>query len=93
MVRTLLLLVLCAGAWGSWAESEMRPVLMGVALNVADIERSEKYYSEIFNLRRTFQYSPSGGPVIEIGLGNKDGKRANNKDCLLYTSPSPRDRG
>ena len=74
MVRALLLLVLCGGAWGSWAESEMRPVLMGVALNVADIERSEKYYSQIFNLRRTFQYPPSGGPVIEIGLGNKDGK-------------------
>ena len=74
MIRVLVLLMLGIFAGSVWAESEMRPVLMGVALNVSDIGRSEKYYSEIFNLKRTFQYPPSGGPIIEIGLGNKDGK-------------------
>ena len=42
-----------------------------VALNVADIPRAEKFYSEVFGLVRTFQYPPEGEP-IEIGLGRPD---------------------
>ena len=39
-----------------------------VALNVADIPRAEKFYTEVFGMVRTFQYPPEGEP-IEIGLG------------------------
>ena len=39
-----------------------------VALNVADLARSEKFYSEVFGLERTFQFPQEGDP-IEIGLG------------------------
>lgn len=39
-----------------------------VGLNVADIPRAEKFYSEVFGMVRTFQYPPEGEP-IEIGLG------------------------
>ena len=38
------------------------------ALNVADLARSEKFYSEVFGLERTFQFPQEGDP-IEIGLG------------------------
>ncbi|MDP6581569.1 MAG: VOC family protein [Vicinamibacterales bacterium] len=42
-----------------------------VALNVADLARAERFYSEVFGLVRTFQYPPQGDP-IEIGLGRPD---------------------
>jgi len=42
-----------------------------VALNVADIPRAEKFYTEVFGLVRTFQFPPEGEP-IEIGLGRPD---------------------
>ncbi len=41
--------------------------LNAVALNVADIPRAEKYYTEVFGMRRVFQY-PAEGTPIEIGL-------------------------
>ena len=50
-------------------ESEIS--LGSVALNVADIPRVEKFYTEVFGLVRTFQYPPQGEP-IEIGLGRPD---------------------
>ena len=41
----------------------------GVAINVADVERSEKFYEEVFGLKRTFRYPPEGeGKLIEIGM-------------------------
>ena len=38
------------------------------ALNVADLARSKKFYSEVFGLERTFQFPQEGDP-IEIALG------------------------
>jgi len=46
--------------------------LGSVALNVADIARAEKFYSEVFGLERTFQFPPDGNNLIEIGLGHPD---------------------
>ena len=41
--------------------------LNAIALNVADIPRAEKYYTEVFGMKRVFQY-PTEGTPIEIGL-------------------------
>ena len=40
---------------------------MGVGINVADVARAEKFYTEVFGLRRTFQFPPQGEPM-EVGL-------------------------
>jgi|TARA_B100001123_G_C15078889_1_gene934805 catechol 2,3-dioxygenase-like lactoylglutathione lyase family enzyme len=44
---------------------------LGVGINVADIPRAEKFYTEVFGLVRTFQFPPdgTGDEIIEIGLG------------------------
>ena len=75
-MKLVLLVVACLFFGDAWAKSELKPVLMGVGINVEDLERAEKFYSEVFNLRRPFQYPPTGGPVIEVGLGNPDGEGA-----------------
>ena len=46
--------------------------MSSVALNVKDIARSEKFYSEMFGLERTFEFE-SQGNLIEIGLGRPGG--------------------
>ena len=46
--------------------------MSSVALNVTDIERSEKFYNEVFGLERTFEFE-SQGSLIEIGLGRPGG--------------------
>ena len=48
--------------------------LGAVALNVADIPRAERFYTEVFGLVRTFQFPPDGEDkdLIEIGLGRPD---------------------
>lgn len=39
------------------------------ALNVADIERSEQFYEQVFGLKRTFRYPPEGGgAIIDVGM-------------------------
>ena len=58
-----------ANAQAGAPESEIS--LGSVALNVADIARAEKFYSEVLGLVRTFQYPPQGDP-IEVGLGRPD---------------------
>ena len=39
-----------------------------VAINVADLERSEKYYAEVLGFTRAWQYPPDSDDPIEIGL-------------------------
>jgi len=39
-----------------------------VAINVADLERSEKYYAEVLGFIRAWQYPPDSDDPIEIGL-------------------------
>lgn len=39
-----------------------------VAINVADLERSEKYYADVLGFTRAWQYPPDSDDPIEIGL-------------------------
>ena len=39
-----------------------------VAINVADLERSETYYAEVLGFTRAWQYPPDSDDPIEIGL-------------------------
>ena len=40
----------------------------GSGINVADIPRSEKFYTEVFGMTRVFRYPPDGDNIIEVGL-------------------------
>ncbi|MXY17496.1 MAG: VOC family protein [Acidobacteria bacterium] len=40
---------------------------LGVGINVSDLARSEKFYTEVFGLRRTFRFPPEG-ELTEVGL-------------------------
>ena len=61
--------VITAEAQSSADTSAAPEIAFGaVALNVADLAKSEKFYSEVFGLERTFQFPQEGDP-IEIGLG------------------------
>jgi len=42
--------------------------LAQVAINVADLERSEKYYLDVLGFKRAWQYPPDSAEPIEIGL-------------------------
>ena len=61
-----------AAAQGPAGKPQMSVGLSAVGINVADIARAEKFYSEVFGLERTFQYPPQGDPT-EIGLGRPGG--------------------
>ncbi|MYF96967.1 MAG: VOC family protein [Holophagales bacterium] len=39
-----------------------------VAINVADLERSERFYAEVLGFTRAWQYPPDSDDPIEIGL-------------------------
>ena len=45
--------------------------LTAVALNVADLARSEKFYIDLLGLERTFRY-PAEGKLLEVGLRAPD---------------------
>jgi catechol 2,3-dioxygenase-like lactoylglutathione lyase family enzyme len=47
--------------------------LSGVALNVADLARSEKFYIDVLGLERSFRY-PAEGKLLEVGLSRPDQK-------------------
>ena len=56
------------------AESEESDAMLAmVALNVADIGRSEEYYREVLGFARVWQYPPDSEAPIEIGLGAPGG--------------------
>ncbi|MCY4598613.1 MAG: VOC family protein [Acidobacteria bacterium] len=40
---------------------------IGVGINVSDLARSEKFYTEVFGLERTFRFPPEG-ELMEVGL-------------------------
>ena len=47
--------------------------LAHVALNVADLSRSEDYYGEVLGFTRVWQYPPDSDTPIEIGLAAPGG--------------------
>ena len=44
-----------------------------MAINVADLDRSEKYYRDVHGFTRTWQYPPDSENPIEIGLAAPGG--------------------
>ena len=49
-------------------ESTPSARLGAVGVNVADLARAEKFYKEVFELERVFQFPPEGDNIIELGL-------------------------
>ena len=47
--------------------------LAHVAINVADLERSEKYYRDVLGFKRVWQYPPDSASPFEIGLAAPGG--------------------
>ena len=47
--------------------------LAHVAINVADLDRSEKYYREVLGFARIWQYPPDSETPIELGLAAPGG--------------------
>ena len=41
----------------------------GAGINVSDLARSEKFYTEVFGLQRVFRYPPEG-ELLEVGLAS-----------------------
>ena len=42
--------------------------LSAVGINVADIDRAERFYNDVFGFERTFAFPPGSDDPIEIGL-------------------------
>ena len=78
MTRKLLhILTLSALAFASalYAANDQQSdaALAQVAINVADLDRSEKYYREVLGFTRVWQYPPDSENPIEIGLAAPGG--------------------
>lgn len=63
--------------------------LGGVGINVADIPRAEKFYKEVFEMERVFQYPPEGDDIIEIGLTRAGSDGATLLLARLNDDPLP----
>ena len=50
---------------------QMSVSMIGVGINVSDLARSEKFYTEVFGLERTFRFPPEGD-LLEVGLAFPD---------------------
>ena len=70
MGKALLALAALALATTPLAEEEEASDanLAMVAINVADLDRSESYYREVLGFARTWEYPPGSDDPIEIGL-------------------------
>ena len=78
MTRKLLqILTLSALAFASapYAANDQQSdaALAQVAINVADLSRSEKYYRDVLGFTRVWQYPPDSETPIEIGLAAPGG--------------------
>ena len=68
-VRALVMAMCVCLAAPLAAEGDKSDAELGlVAINVADLERSEKYYAEVLGFTRAWQYPPDSDEPIEIGL-------------------------
>ena len=64
--------ILVAGSAAAYAQAPAdKPSpsagFIGVGINVSDLARSEKFYTEVFGLQRTFRFPPEG-ELMEVGL-------------------------
>jgi catechol 2,3-dioxygenase-like lactoylglutathione lyase family enzyme len=61
--------------------------LSAVALNVADLARSEKFYIDVLGLERTFRY-PADGKLLEVGL-SRPGQKGQMSIILAHFNDDP----
>ena len=68
-VRALVVaMFVCLAAPLAAGDEKSDAALGQVAINVADLERSEKYYGEVLGFTRAWTYPPDGSDPLEIGL-------------------------
>lgn len=73
-VQALTLAALAIAMVALAAESENSDAALAqVAINVADLERSEKYYRDALGFKRVWQYPADSATPIEIGLSAPGG--------------------
>lgn len=96
--RTTLLLVvlivaLLATAPAVRAQTPAAPdlTLSAVALNVADLARSETFYIDVLGLERTFRY-PADGKLLEVGL-SRPGTKGQMSVILAHFNDDPLPEG
>jgi catechol 2,3-dioxygenase-like lactoylglutathione lyase family enzyme len=65
--------------------------LSSVALNVADLARSEKFYIDLLGLERTFRY-PAEGKLLEVGL-SRPGQKGQMSIILAHFNDDPLPEG
>jgi catechol 2,3-dioxygenase-like lactoylglutathione lyase family enzyme len=75
------------------AETPASPdvTLSSVALNVADLARSEKFYIDVLGLERTFRY-PADGKLLEVGL-SRPGQKGQMGIILAHFNDDPLPEG
>ena len=56
-----------AAAQAQDGKPKMTVGFIGVGINVSDLAVSEKFYTEVFGLERTFRFPPEG-ELMEVGL-------------------------
>lgn len=74
------------------AEEASDANLAMVAINVADLDRSESYYREVLGFARTWEYPPGSETPIEIGL-TPPGGGAGLVLARLNDDPLPEGKG
>jgi catechol 2,3-dioxygenase-like lactoylglutathione lyase family enzyme len=65
--------------------------LSSVALNVADLARSEKFYIDVLGLERSFRY-PADGKLLEVGL-SRPGQKGQMSIILAHFNDDPLPEG
>lgn len=65
------LLTVTAEAQAPAGKPKLSAGFIGVGINVSDLARSEKFYTEVFGLERTFRFPPEGD-LLEVGLAFPD---------------------
>ena len=96
-VRALVIaMFVCVAAPLAAGDEKSDAVLGQVALNVADLERSEKYYGEVLGFKRAWTYPPDGTDPIEIGLAAPGGAATGGAGLILARlndEPLPEGKG
>ena len=69
ILQAVAVAALALGATSFAADDAKSDAALGqVAINVADLDRSEKYYRDVLGFTRAWQYPPDSDAPIEIGL-------------------------
>ena len=82
---------LSAAAVQAQAPAPSDLTLSSVALNVADLARSEKFYIDVLGLERTFRY-PADGKLLEVGL-SRPGQKGQMGIILAHFNDDPLPEG